>query len=142
MTAKRILTHPLLWTAVVFVILPRVAGANPFTGQSGFVDIATTMLIFGLVASGFNLLLGHVGELSFGHAMFFAIGAYATALTVKGFSVNILGFTWTHAANANMWVALLISLVFVFVWALERRLLFDDHAGVCTSRVLHRIHLE
>ena len=52
-------------------MLPFVAGANPFAGQGGFVDIATTMLIFALFASGFNLLLGHLGELSFGHAMFF-----------------------------------------------------------------------
>ena len=43
MTARRILSHPLLWTAVVFVILPQVAGANPFTGQSGFVDIAAAL---------------------------------------------------------------------------------------------------
>src|SRR3984957_19946884 len=117
MTARRVFTHPLLWTAVVFVILPFVAGANPFAGQGGFVDIATTMLIFGLLASGFNLLLGHVGELSFGHAMFFAIGAYTTALAVKGFSVNVFGLTWSHTANPNMWYALLLSLVFVFVWA-------------------------
>jgi len=33
---KRALTHPLLWTAVAFAVLPRIAGANPFTGQSGF----------------------------------------------------------------------------------------------------------
>jgi branched-chain amino acid transport system permease protein len=136
MTARRVFTHPLLWTAVVFVILPQVAGANPFTGQSGFVDIATTMLIFGLLASGFNLLLGHVGELSFGHAMFFAIGAYVTALTTKDFSVAIFGLTWTHAANQNMWVALLLSLLFVFVWAvLLARLIVPRSSGVYYSMI-------
>jgi len=55
MSASRILTHPLLWTAVAFAVLPFVAGANPFIGQGGFVDIATTMLCFALFASGFNL---------------------------------------------------------------------------------------
>ncbi len=136
MTARRVLANPLLWTAVVFVILPFVAGANPFAGQGGFVDIATTMLIFGLLASGFNLLLGHVGELSFGHAMFFAIGAYTTALTVKGFSVNILGFQWTHDPNPNMWVALLLSLLLVFVWAvLLARLIVPRSSGVYYSMI-------
>ena len=115
--ARRIATHPLLWTAIVFVILPFVAGANPFTHTSGFIDIATTMLIFALFASGFNLLLGHVGELSFGHAMFFAIGAYVTALYVKGYSVTVFGHTWTHAADNNMLVALVLAIIIVLVWA-------------------------
>jgi ABC-type branched-subunit amino acid transport system permease subunit len=135
-TARRIITHPLLWTAVVFAILPYVAGANPFTGKSGFVDIATTMLIFGLLASGFNLLLGHVGELSFGHAMFFAIGAYATALSVTGFSVNVFGLTWSHAANDNMWIALLLSVLFVFIWAVFlARLIVPRSSGVYYSMI-------
>jgi len=114
---RALLVHPLVWTAIVFAILPFVAGANPFAGTGGFVDIATTMLIFALFAGGFNLLLGHVGELSFGHAMFFAIGAYVTALYVKGYSVDVFGHTWTHAADNNMLVALILSLVFVLVWA-------------------------
>jgi ABC-type branched-subunit amino acid transport system permease subunit len=136
MTARRIFTHPLLWTAVAFVILPYVAGANPFTGKSGFVDIATTMLIFALFASGFNLLLGHVGELSFGHAMFFAIGAYVTALYVKGFSVVVFGVTLSHAANNNMWLALLLALVFVLAWAvLLARLIVPRSSGVYYSMI-------
>ena len=110
---RRLLVHPLIWTAAVFAILPLVAGANPFTGTGGFVDIATTMLIFALFASGFNLLLGGVGELSFGHAMFFAIGAYVTALYVKGYSVDVFGHTWMHAADNNMLVALVLALVAV-----------------------------
>jgi branched-chain amino acid transport system permease protein len=135
-TLRRALTHPLLWTAVAFAVLPFVAGANPFAGQGGFVDIATTMLIFGLVAAGFNLLLGHVGELSFGHAMFFAIGAYTTALCVKGFSVDVFGLTWNHTANLNMWYALLLSLVFVFVWAvLLARLIVPRSSGVYYSMI-------
>lgn len=40
-------------------------------------------LCFGLFACAFNLLLGQVNLLSFGHAMFFGIGAYAAAYTAK-----------------------------------------------------------
>jgi ABC-type branched-subunit amino acid transport system permease subunit len=133
---KRLLTHPLLWTAIVIAVLPFVAGANPFTGTGGFIDIATTMLIFALFASGFNLLLGHVGELSFGHAMFFAIGAYTTALYVKGFSVPILGFQWTHAGDNNMLVALVLSVVFVLAWAtLLGRVIVPRSSGVYYSMI-------
>ncbi len=136
MKARTLLLHPLLWTAIVFAGLPFVAGANPFTGTGGFVDIATTMLIFALFASGFNLLLGHVGELSFGHAMFFAIGAYVTALYVKGYSVDVFGHTWTHAADNNMFIALILSLVFVLVWStVLARLIVPRSSGVYYSMI-------
>ena len=38
--------------------------------------------IFTLYAISFNLLLGYMGVLSFGHAIFFGTGAYATALAL------------------------------------------------------------
>jgi branched-chain amino acid transport system permease protein len=41
------------------------------------------VLCFALFASAFNLLLGFVGLLSFGHAAFFGSAAYITAHTVK-----------------------------------------------------------
>jgi ABC-type branched-subunit amino acid transport system permease subunit len=135
-TLRRLLTHPLLWTAIVFAGLPFIAGANPFAGQGGFVDIATTMLIFALFASGFNLLLGGVGELSFGHAMFFAIGAYVTALTVNGFTLSLFGWTWVHAANNNLWIALLLSLLFVLVWSIVlARLIVPRASGIYYSMI-------
>ncbi len=39
--------------------------------------------IFGLVAIGLNFLTGYAGQISLGHAAFFAIGAYATGLLTK-----------------------------------------------------------
>jgi branched-chain amino acid transport system permease protein len=134
--ARRLFTNPLLWTAIAFAVLPFVAGANPFTGTGGFIDIATTMLIFALFASGFNLLLGHVGELSFGHAMFFALGAYVTALYVKGYSVDVFGHTWTFAGDNNMLIALALALAIVFAWAvLLGRLIVPRSSGVYYSMI-------
>ena len=43
--------------------------------------------IFVLMALGFDLVLGYLGELSLGHAAFFGIGAYATALLARNFAV-------------------------------------------------------
>jgi branched-chain amino acid transport system permease protein len=45
-------------------------------------------LCFGLFAAAFNLLLGYVGLLSFGHAMFFGWSAYVTAFAVKEWGVT------------------------------------------------------
>ena len=43
--------------------------------------------LFTLMALGFDLVLGYLGELSLGHAAFFGIGAYATALLTRDFGV-------------------------------------------------------
>lgn len=55
------------------VLLPHVAG--PF-----WVGLATQMLVFGLLALAVDLLLGHAGLFSVGHASFFAMAAYTTAI--------------------------------------------------------------
>ena len=49
------------------------------------------VLCFGLFASAFNLLLGYVGLLSFGHAAYFGMGGYVAAWTAKywGFSAEL-----------------------------------------------------
>ena len=53
--------------------------ANPY-----HVHILIQAGIFSVLALSLNLLLGYAGQLSLGHAAFFGIGAYATAvLTVK-----------------------------------------------------------
>lgn len=136
MTKRNPFLSPLLWTAIIFAVLPLVAGANPFTHQSGFVDIATTMLIFALFASGFNLLFGHVGELSFGHAMFFTIGAYATALFTKGYSVPLFGRTWVWGGADNALAALAISLVIGLLWAwLLARIVIPRSSGIYFSMI-------
>ena len=43
--------------------------------------------LFTLMALGFDLVLGYLGELSLGHAAFFGIGAYTTALLTRNFAV-------------------------------------------------------
>lgn len=52
--------------------------------------------IFTLAAMSLNLLLGYTGQLSLGHVAFFGIGAYVSALTSLGFSVEIFGVQITH----------------------------------------------
>ncbi len=51
--------------------------------------LAVNILIFGLYAVGFNLLLGYTGMLSFGHAAFLGIGSY-----VAGMGIVHAGLAW------------------------------------------------
>jgi branched-chain amino acid transport system permease protein len=134
--------------AAAFVILPFVMPGgsldlNPFYVQrlpfhAGFIDLATTILAFALFALGFNLLFGHSGELSFGHAMFFAIGAYTCALFTKGFNVSgtlcgvgIGSFQLHHDPVNNLWIALGLSLGLAALWAwFLARLIVPRSSGI------------
>ena len=49
----------------------------------GYTALATRVLVLGLAAMSLNFLLGFTGVLSFGHAAYFGLGAYGTALTIK-----------------------------------------------------------
>ena len=61
-----------------------VAGALlvvfPFVGGKFYVDLMVTTMILGIFALSLELLVGLTGLVSFGHAAFFGIAAYATAL--------------------------------------------------------------
>lgn len=49
--------------------------------------LAVNVLVYGLVAVGYNLLFGYTGLLSFGHAAFFGAGAYVTGIAIGQFGV-------------------------------------------------------
>ncbi|MBI5628705.1 MAG: branched-chain amino acid ABC transporter permease [Candidatus Rokubacteria bacterium] len=54
--------------------------AWPWVAPRYFVFLASLVLVNAVVAIGLNLLTGYTNQLSFGHAGFLAIGAYAAAL--------------------------------------------------------------
>jgi branched-chain amino acid transport system permease protein len=60
-----------------------VAVFAPWLVSDFWVFVFIEMLVFGLYAVSFNLLLGYAGMLAFGHAVFFGIGAYALAILMK-----------------------------------------------------------
>ncbi len=64
------------------------------------------VLCFALFALAFNLLIGYVGLLSFGHAMFFGFSAYISAYTVK-----VWGWPTEIGIIAGTAVAALLGLV-------------------------------
>jgi branched-chain amino acid transport system permease protein len=48
-----------------------------------YVELGSRVLIYALAAMAVNFLLGYTGVLSFGHAAYFGLAAYGTALTIK-----------------------------------------------------------
>ncbi|HUZ63199.1 MAG TPA: branched-chain amino acid ABC transporter permease [Acetobacteraceae bacterium] len=65
---------------VAFVIMLALIAAAPGVLYPIFL---MKVMCFALFACGFNLLIGYVGLLSFGHAAFFGFGGYITAYTAK-----------------------------------------------------------
>lgn len=66
--------------ALVFaavILLPVAISFNPY-----YLSIFISALILGAVSIAWNLLAGVCGQVSFGHAGFFGIGAYASAILV------------------------------------------------------------
>jgi branched-chain amino acid transport system permease protein len=56
----------------------------------GYTALGSRVLVLALAATSLNFLLGFTGVLSFGHAAYFGIGAYAVGLTIKYLVPNTL----------------------------------------------------
>ncbi|MBL8568826.1 MAG: ABC transporter permease [Phreatobacter sp.] len=69
----------LFWAAVVVLVL-----AIPFIGDAYKVKVGIEIMVFALAAFSLNLLIGNGGIVSFGHAAYFGVGAYAAGLLVTG----------------------------------------------------------
>jgi branched-chain amino acid transport system permease protein len=53
------------------------------------ITLATTVLIWGLFALSLDFVMGYIGLVSFGHAMFYGIGAYTAMLSFRHISPSI-----------------------------------------------------
>lgn len=66
---------------VVIIILALLL-ALPLLANDYQLFVASTMLVYCLVAVGLNTVLGYLGQLAFASAAFFGIGAYAAGLSM------------------------------------------------------------
>ncbi len=88
--------QPLLLAGLALIVLPfglRALGLSLNTG--------TMVVILAIAAMGLNLCVGYTGLVSFGHATWFGIGAYAA------------GLIQLHWFGGEIWLPLLLSMIFV-----------------------------
>lgn len=89
-------------TAVVLVGLAVLAGLpllsiqvpllfNGPLNSPGVLNLIAMMLVFGAVALTYDLMFGFTGLLSFGHALYFALGVYGTAIAVNLLELRLGG---------------------------------------------------
>ncbi len=88
-------------TRPVFVLLclgAAALGLFPLVGSDFYIGLLTKIMILSIFAISLDLLIGYTGLISFGHAAFFGIGAYALAIFFQ------------DADSINYWSALAVVL--------------------------------
>ncbi len=79
-------------------------------GQPFYLDLVRRIMIFAIAALSLNLILGYGGMISFGHAAYLGVGAYAVGILAHyGISDGFLQFAVAIAASA--FVALVIGAI-------------------------------
>jgi branched-chain amino acid transport system permease protein len=96
----------LIGLAAVLLALPLVL-PNAF-----YYDLATRMAINAVVVLGLNLLIGFAGQISLGHAGFFGIGAYASAILPAQFGWHPIAAMAAGAAATAALAALVAKPIF------------------------------
>lgn len=112
-TAVRgLLDHPLrartaLPVLAVLILLPVAAHA---LDETYYIGVASRMLIFALAAGSLNLILGFGGMVSFGHAAFVGMGAYAVGI-LMGEGVAAAWIAWPAAFAVGGVFAFVVGLI-------------------------------
>ena len=82
---------------IIFAIIAAFLICIPFMNISRLgIRIIIMILLYSLLGLGLNILLGYIGQVSLGHAGFFAIGAYITAIL-------------TTRCGCGWWIAALVA---------------------------------
>jgi branched-chain amino acid transport system permease protein len=84
------------WLVILGLFL--LAAWMPLLIRKYHLNMLNEIIIFALYAVSYYLLLGYAGLLSFGHAMFFGVGAFAVAVGL------------IHIPGLSLWGAILLAL--------------------------------
>jgi branched-chain amino acid transport system permease protein len=98
---------PTLGAVAALALLPLAALA---IGQAFYVVFATRVLIYALIATSLNLLIGYGGMVSFGHAAFVGAGAYTVAVLMPA-GIASAWLLWPASLLAGALLAFAIGAV-------------------------------
>jgi branched-chain amino acid transport system permease protein len=93
--------YPIYLLLLILILLPF---------SMSYTSLATQILIYAIFASGYNILFGYTGLVSFGHAAYFGLGAYGMGLTLCHFN-----FSQGTALLAGVMLATLASAIFGYL---------------------------
>jgi ABC-type branched-subunit amino acid transport system ATPase component/ABC-type branched-subunit amino acid transport system permease subunit len=94
----------LLVAAAVLLVAPLVADYTPF-----YLALLTEVLVFGLFALAYDILLGHTGVLSLGHSAFIGVAAYTTGILLSRLREMPVELAVLAGAGSGLIVALFLG---------------------------------
>ena len=96
--------------ATGLVLLAAVPLAAAMLNQPFYLDLVRRVMIFAIAALSLNLILGYGGMISFGHAAYLGVGAYAVGVLAH-YGIDNGYLQWALAIGASALVALAIGAV-------------------------------
>lgn len=78
--------------ALLSIIFAAVMATIPLMGNAYWTDVLNNVGLYAILALSLNVILGHCGLFHMGHAAFYAIGAYTSAILNTMYGIPIL---WT-----------------------------------------------
>lgn len=97
--------------ALAALLLTSAFAFVPLWADKGTIFLASVVMINVVFALAFNLVFGLTGLVSFGHAAFFAGGAYATGLLLQRFADVPFLVSWLAAGAAGALIAAVVAVV-------------------------------
>jgi len=96
MTFNTARTGGLAILAIVIAVAP-LGFSNSY-----FYDVGVNAMFNAILCVGLNLLIGYAGQISLGHAGFFALGAYGSAILTTRYGMPALGALVLSAAGVGL----------------------------------------
>ena len=103
------MTRSRLLLAVLLLLLIAV----PFVVPPYYVTLVLPALAYSIILLGFNLLFGYTGLMSFGHALFVALGAYSVAYATGRYGVRSMEGAIGLAVVASLVVGIPVGMLCV-----------------------------
>ncbi len=116
-----------LLLAILLAVLPWIVPSQA---------LAVNILIYGLYATGFNLLFGFTGMLSFGHAAFLGAGAYGTGIALAKFGVG-----WFGALAAGVVISGVLALV-IGALSIRSRVIYFSMVTLAFAQLVYYVALQ
>lgn len=109
----------LFWLSLFLVLaLAIVPPVLYFSGHPFWLDIFTRLVILAIAATGLNLILGYGGLVSFGHAAYIGLGAYAVGIPVYHSTYGGMDAIASYNGFVHLGLAIGVSAVFALITGL------------------------
>ena len=77
-------------TKIIYGVLALVLTISPLILDRYWVDVLNSVGLYAILGLSLNIILGHCGLFHMGHAAFYAVGAYTTAILNTQFGIPVL----------------------------------------------------